>query len=90
MKQDEFQQQDVMNEEYRWPQQEDDENCVTGSSQLSDRDETSSGIHTAYDFVVILPHELIRIPQDSNLAWMSCFWKRVRQAKDAKGISSAR
>lgn len=32
-----------------------------------------------YGFVVLLPHEMIRIPQESNLAWMTMFYALPRE-----------
>lgn len=26
------------------------------------------------DFIVLLPHEMIRIPRDSNFAWLTMFY----------------
>lgn len=40
----------------------------------------SSGIHDlSTDFLVVLPHKIIRIPQDSNLGWLTMFYALPRE-----------
>lgn len=42
--------------------------------ETAEHDHIGSTYDLKTDFIVLLPHEIIRIPQDSNLAWMTMFY----------------
>ncbi|MBR1585981.1 MAG: hypothetical protein IJ662_10605 [Clostridia bacterium] len=51
-----------------------DENEDDGYPDVVEHDESGVVYDLKTDFIVLLPGEIIRIPQDSNLAWMTMFY----------------
>ena len=49
----------------------DEANVDDGYPEAVEHDESGSVYDLKTDFIVLLPGEIIRIPQDSNLAWMT-------------------
>ena len=68
------------NDEYRRMRQaEKEEYCVDDKFDDDPPEvpapDSSGGIHDlSTDFIVVLPHKIICIPQDSNLGWMTMFY----------------
>ena len=56
----------------------DEVNADDGYSEVVEHDENGSVYDLKTDFIVLLPGEIIRIPQDSNLAWMTMFYALPR------------
>ena len=64
---------DAEKEEYAYFNEEaDDEN--EDSAEAVDPSPSGVTNDPRTDFIVVLPHQFIRIPQDSNLAWMTMFY----------------
>ena len=68
---------------YEYHGEEDDEandiDAADGYPEVVEHDENSSVYDLKTDFIVLLPGEIIRIPQDSNLAWMTMFYALPRE-----------
>ncbi len=50
------------------------EDVDDGYPETVEHDESGVVYDLKTDFIVLLPNEIIRIPQDSNLAWMTMFY----------------
>ena len=57
----------------------DKENAYDGYPEVVEHNESGSVYDLKTDFIVLLPVEIIRIPQDSNLAWMTMFYALPRE-----------
>ena len=57
----------------------DEANVDDGYPEIVEHDESGSVYNLKTDFIVLLPGEIIRIPQDSNLAWMTMFYALPRE-----------
>ena len=57
----------------------DEANVDDGYPEAVEHDENSSVYDLKTDFIVLLPGEIIRIPQNSNLAWMTMFYALPRE-----------
>jgi len=55
------------------------ENADDGYPEVVEHNESGSVYDLKTDFIVLLPGEIIRIPQDSNLAWMTMFYALPRE-----------
>ena len=68
---------------YEYHAEEDDEandiDAADGYPEVVEHNESGSVYDLKTDFIVLLPHEIIRIPQDSNLAWMTMFYALPRE-----------
>ena len=56
----------------------DEANVDDGYPEAVEHDENSSVYVLKTDFIVLLPGEIIRISQNSNLAWMTMFYALPR------------
>jgi hypothetical protein len=54
-------------------------NTDDGYPEAVEHNESGSVYDLKTDFIVLLPGEIIRIPQDSNLAWMTMFYALPRK-----------
>ena len=50
-----------------------------GYPEVVEHNESGSVYDLKTDFIVLLPGEIIRIPQDSNLAWMTMYYALPRE-----------
>lgn len=57
----------------------DEANADNGYPEVVEHNESGSVYDLKTDFIVLLPDEIIRIPQDSNLAWMTMFYALPRE-----------
>lgn len=55
------------------------ENEDDGYPEAVEHNESGSVYDLKTDFIVLLPGEIIRIPQNSNLAWMTMFYALPRE-----------
>lgn len=60
-------------EEYAYFGEEADEENK-GSPEATEQEHSGATYDPSTDFIVVLPNQFIRIPQDSNLAWMTMFY----------------
>ena len=67
--------------EYHGDKEDDTSNEAVDDSypETVEHDESGSVYDLKTDFIVLLPGEIIRIPQDSNLAWMTMFYALPRE-----------
>ena len=54
-------------------------NTDDGYPEAVEHNESGSVYDLKTDFIVLLPGEIIRIPQESNLAWMTMFYALPRE-----------
>ena len=58
----------------------DEANADNGYPEVVEHNESGSVYDLKTDYIVLLPDEIIRIPQDSNLAWMTMYsWQNKWQ-----------
>ena len=63
-----------------------EENADDGYPEVVEHDHSGSVYDLKTDFIVVLPGEIIRIPQDSNLSWMTMFYAMPRELVEKRPV----
>ena len=63
-----------------------DEDVDDGYPDVVEHDQSGSVYDLKSDFIVVLPGEIIRIPQDSNLSWLTMFYALPRELVEKRPV----
>ena len=63
-----------------------DEDIDDGYPEVAEHDHSGSVYDLKTDFIVVLPGEIIRIPQDSNLSWLTMFYALPRELVEKRPV----